>query len=64
MNSTQSTITGSPRQAAWLLLLQPPEAQAFLNELSQRSPEIEACAEVAREFVRMIRERDSEAWRP
>jgi transposase len=62
--STQSTITGSPRQTAWLLLQQPMEAQAFLNELSQRSPEIEACGKVAREFVRMIRERDSKAWHP
>ena len=32
--------------------------------MTQRSPEIEACGRVAREFVRMIRERDSEAWRP
>jgi len=32
----------SPRQTAWLLLQQPPDAQAYLEELCRRSPEIAA----------------------
>lgn len=57
-------ITGSPRSTTWLLLRQPEEAQAFLKELECRSPEVAACASVAREFVRMVRDRDEAAWIP
>jgi len=46
----------------WVLLQQPFEAREYLQELSRRYPEITACAEVAREFTRMIRERDAQAW--
>jgi len=55
-------ITGTPRQTVWLLLQHPVEAREFLSELFQRSTEIEACTVVAREFDRMIRERDVHAW--
>jgi transposase len=60
--SVRPTITGSPRQTTWLLLQQPPEAQPFLQELFRRSHEIEACAAAAREFFRMVRNKDAEAW--
>jgi transposase len=56
------TNTASPRQTAWLLLQQPPEARAYLEELCRRSPEIAASAAAARELVRMLRERDWQAW--
>jgi transposase len=58
----KSKITGSPRQTAWLLLKQPAEAKDYLQELARRCPEIAACAAVAREFARMVRERDPNAW--
>lgn len=60
--SVRPTITGAPRQTTWLLLRQPPEAEIFLQELFRRSPKIEACAAVAREFLRMFRNKDAEAW--
>jgi transposase len=60
--SVRPTITGSPRQTTWLLLRQPPEAAIFLQELFRRSPKIKVCAAVAREFLRMIRNKDTEAW--
>jgi transposase len=56
------TCAGSPRQTAWLLLEQPPEAQPYLQELYRRAPELQSAADVAREFVRIIRERDAQAW--
>jgi transposase len=52
----------SPRQTAWTLLKEPEDAQSYLEELCRRSPEIATCASVAREFVRIIRERDAVAW--
>lgn len=55
-------LSASPRTTAWWLLTQPVEARDYLDQLCQRSPEIAYCAEVAREFVRMIRERDAAAW--
>jgi transposase len=58
----QAKITGSPRQTAWFLLQQPTEAKNYLEELARLCPEIAACAAVAREFVRMIQERDPHAW--
>jgi len=58
----RSKVTGSPRQTVWLLLQQPAEARDYLQELSCRCPEISACGDVAREFARMIRERDARAW--
>lgn len=55
-------ITGTPRQTVWLILQQPAEARDYLEKLSRRCPEIEACATAAREFSRMIRQRDARAW--
>lgn len=55
-------LRASPRSTAWWLLAQPAEARAYLEQLCQRSPEIALCAAAAREFMRMVRERDSSAW--
>ncbi len=52
----------SPRKAAWQVLKQPEQAQPFLDELYRRSPQISALAATAREFCRIIRERDAAAW--
>lgn len=57
-----SKITGTPRQTVRLLLQQPAEAHAYLAELSEQCPEIGTCAAVAREFSRIVRERDDRAW--
>lgn len=54
----------SPRRTAWLILKNPEESRFYLDEVFRRSPEIAICAAVAREFVRMIRERDTAAWQP
>jgi transposase len=56
-------ITGSPRQTAWLILQQPPEAGQFLAELYRRSQEIAAAATVARQFSKMIRQSNRRLWR-
>ncbi len=52
----------SPRKAAWQMLKQSEQAQPFLDELYRRSPQIATLAATAREFCRMIRERDVAAW--
>jgi transposase len=52
----------SPRKATWDLLKEPPQAKPFLDELYRRSPQIAALAQTAREFFRIIRERDAAAW--
>jgi transposase len=52
----------SPRKATWDLLKEPPQAKPFLDELYRRSPHIAALAQTAREFFRIIRERDAAAW--
>jgi transposase len=44
------------------LLKQPQDARKFIDELYRRSPQIDQCASLAREFCRMIRERDVAAW--
>jgi transposase len=53
----------SPRQTAWTLLKEPQEARSYLEELCRRSPEIATCASMAREFVRIIRDRDAVGWK-
>ena len=60
--TTQRTDKSSPRQTAWLLIQEPPEAQAYLEELCRRSPEIDASATAARELFKMIQRRDAHAW--
>ena len=52
----------SPRQTAWSLLKEPDEGSNYIAELCRRSGEIATCASVAREFVRIIRQRDAAAW--
>jgi transposase len=52
----------SPRHVAWLLLKETPDAQKCVEELYRRSPQIEQCANLAREFGRIIRKRDVLAW--
>ena len=44
------------------MLKQPEEARPYLDQLHRRSPEIASCADLAREFFRIIRERDRTAW--
>jgi len=60
--SASTPPRSSPRQVAWLLLRQPEEARSHLEELYRRSPEIAACASLAREFCRIIQQRDAAAW--
>lgn len=52
----------SPRHVAWLLLKEPQDARNFIEELCRRSPQIDQCARLAREFCRMIHERNVAAW--
>lgn len=52
----------SPRKVTWQILKQPEEAQSFLEDLYRRSPEIAVPASTAREFFRIIGERDVAAW--
>ena len=52
----------TPRQIAWLLLKEPADARPFLEELYRQSAEIAAVSSAAREFCRMVRERDAAAW--
>jgi transposase len=52
----------SPRQIAWLLLKEPDDARPYLKELYRQSAEITAVASAAREFCRIVRERDVAAW--
>lgn len=56
------TDKSSPRQTAWLLIQQPPEAQAYLEELCRCSPEIAVSAAAARELFQMIQRRDGHGW--
>ncbi len=55
-------VRTSPRKVTWQILKQPDEAQTFLEEIYRRSPEIASLAATAREFFRIIRERDVAAW--
>jgi transposase len=59
---TSIPLRASPRQVAWWLLKQPEDARSYLEQLDLRSPEITRCAAMAREFFRIIRERDTVAW--
>lgn len=56
--SPSPATRASPRYVAWLVLKEPQEARNFTEELCRRSPQINQCARLAREFCRMIRERD------
>jgi transposase len=61
-STVSSPLRTSPRQVAWLLLKQPEQSRLYLEELCARSPEIANCASVAREFCRIVRQRDVAAW--
>ena len=52
----------SPRQVVWHIMKPSESSEGYLKELFNLSPEINACAEVAREFFRMVRTRDLSAW--
>jgi transposase len=52
----------SPRQTAWQILKPSESSKSYLDELYRRSPEIATCAAVAREFFRLIQQRDLPAW--
>lgn len=52
----------SPRQVAWLMLTEPDSHRRYLDEIYRESPLIAATARVAREFARIIRNRDRSAW--
>jgi transposase len=62
--STRNPVP-TPRQVAWWLL-RPEERKAeefrFLAALYERAPEVKHAAEAAREFMRLVRERDAKAW--
>ena len=57
-----SWARASPRQTAWSFLKEPEEARPYLDEICNRSPEIATLATLAREFGRIIRKRDVNAW--
>ncbi|MGA2890772.1 MAG: ISL3 family transposase [Terracidiphilus sp.] len=52
----------SPRQVVWLMLTEPDSERRYLEEIYRESPLIAATARVAREFVRIIGNRDRSAW--
>jgi transposase len=55
----------SPRQASWLLVRPPEELEAedraYLEELTRLCPQVAAAQPLAREFGRLVRERDQPA---
>ena len=61
--SFHSPLRVSPRQTAWAILKEPGDARSYLEELFRRSSEIANGASLAREFVRIIRQRDAIAWK-
>ena len=54
----------SPRQTVWHMLKATPSAQTYLDAVYRISPEVSLLARLAREFFRMVRNRDIEAWLP
>jgi len=58
----------SPRQVRWWLLREaderPTEHQAYLGRLLQNCPTLHAASELAREFGRLLRQRDAAAFDP
>jgi transposase len=54
----------SVRQTVWHILKGTASAKGYLEKLFQASPEISALAQLAREFFRIIRERDLTALMP
>ena len=54
----------TPRKTAWLLLrgAANPQEQAFVDALLSQAPDLRDTAAAAREFARLVRERDAAAW--
>ena len=52
----------SPRQTTWQILKPCESGRTYLEELYRRCPEIATTAEAAREFFRIIQQRDLPAW--
>ena len=55
----------TPRQVVWWLLRpdeRNPEERRFVEALCEQAPEVQHTAEAAREFTRLVRERDIQAW--
>ncbi len=61
---TKAAFRISPRHAAWLMLKEPESAKTYLENLYRASPEIAKLAQVAREFFRIVRHHDVQAWNP
>jgi transposase len=55
-------MKSSPRHIAGLMLTEPDTARPYLEQLYRDNPLIAATASAAREFARIIRNRDSVAW--
>ena len=60
--SVPALVRASPRQVAWWILKPSERTHLYLDQLIQESPGIARCADLAREFFRMIRDRDTTAW--
>jgi transposase len=58
----KSTLRVSSQQTAWQILKGTPSAQPYLEELYRCSPEIARLAHLAREFFRIVRNRDLISW--
>jgi transposase len=54
----------SVRQTVWHILKETPSAQGYLGQLYQVSPEIAVVARLAKDFFRIIRQRDVTALQP
>ncbi|HEY6377277.1 MAG TPA: ISL3 family transposase [Edaphobacter sp.] len=52
----------SPRQTTWQILKPCESGRPYLEELYRRCPEIATAAGVAREFFRIVQQRDLPAW--
>lgn len=52
----------SMRQLVWYILKPSESSERYMAELFRLSPEIQACAGAAREFFRIVRNRDLSAW--
>ena len=61
-SSVPTPLRVSPRQTAWKVLKPCESSKPYLDELYRRSPEIATCATVAREFFRLVQQRDISAW--
>ena len=52
----------SPRQLVWYILKPNESSERYLKELFSLAPDIRTCADAAREFFRIVRARDLNAW--